>query len=286
MTVVSNGDQADKREKIFQIFKYVIYFMLFLNLIYFMREDFLASGHTFRDGVNLSDLGNAFTASIDTVAWFVLLILLELETYTMEAEHMHGKRQMLVNIASAICYGFILLALVGYVDKASIIYGFEPVTVASACDFVGQYLSMVNELDDYGPLTATSCLVVDSGGAIWVNEAHSMVSGNDALSEARRLAMTDVVNASTWVLIVLILELDVFLQLRGGMSEKMQRINLWIKGLLYSTLTVCLLYWVWMGDVVGSWDAFLWLVAFVFIEMNMFDWRKEELEEQTSQGAA
>ena len=260
--------------------------MLFLNVLYFMREDFLASDHTFRGGVRWTDLGNAFTASIDTIAWFVLLIILELETYTLEVEQMRGKRQMLINAISALCYGFILVALVGYIDKAALIYGFEPVTVASACDFVGQYLSMVNELDDYSPLTATSCFLVDGGGAIWVNEAHSMVSGSDAISEARRLALTDVVNASTWVLIVLFLEFDVFLQLRGGMSEKLQKVIRWMKVILYTTLVVCMFYWVWMGDAMGAWDAFLWLLAFVFIEMNMLDWRKEELEEQALKGAA
>ena len=25
------------------------------------------------------------------------------------------------------------------------------------------------------------------------------------------------------------------------------------------------------------WDAFLWLVAFVFIELNVFEWRQEDL---------
>ena len=39
-------------------------------------------------------------------------------------------------------------------------------------------------------------------------------------------------------------------------------------------------YWGIKGDFVDFWDAFLWLVAFVFIELNVFDWRQEALEEQ------
>ena len=39
------------------------------------------------------------------------------------------------------------------------------------------------------------------------------------------------------------------------------------------------------------WDAFLWLVAFVFIELNVFQWREEreeqrELEEQREEAAS
>jgi hypothetical protein len=30
---------------------------------------------------------------------------------------------------------------------------------------------------------------------------------------------------------------------------------------------------------VDFWDAFLWLVAFVFIELNVFEWHKETQEQ-------
>jgi hypothetical protein len=33
------------------------------------------------------------------------------------------------------------------------------------------------------------------------------------------------------------------------------------------------------GDFVDWWDAFLWLVAFVFIELNVIEWRQESHEE-------
>jgi hypothetical protein len=35
-------------------------------------------------------------------------------------------------------------------------------------------------------------------------------------------------------------------------------------------------YWGFEGDFVDFWDAFLWLVAFFFIEMNVVEWRREE----------
>jgi hypothetical protein len=44
---------------------------------------------------------------------------------------------------------------------------------------------------------------------------------------------------------------------------------------LYGTLLFTATFWGIKGDFVDFWDAFLWLVAFVFIELNVFEWRQE-----------
>ena len=33
-------------------------------------------------------------------------------------------------------------------------------------------------------------------------------------------------------------------------------------------------YWGILGDFLDFWDAFMWLVAFVFIELNIFQWQQ------------
>ena len=38
-------------------------------------------------------------------------------------------------------------------------------------------------------------------------------------------------------------------------------------------------YWRFKLDFVDLWDAFHWLVAFFFIDMNVVEWRHEALEE-------
>ena len=53
-----------------------------------------------------------------------------------------------------------------------------------------------------------------------------------------------------------------------------------IKFVLYSMLFVAAVYWGFKGDFVDFWDAFLWLVAFFFIEMNVVEWRKEDRENE------
>jgi hypothetical protein len=55
-----------------------------------------------------------------------------------------------------------------------------------------------------------------------------------------------------------------------------------MKVALYSILFLCAVYWGIKGDFVDFWDAFLWLLAFFFIEMNVVEWRAEEQQEATS----
>ena len=44
-------------------------------------------------------------------------------------------------------------------------------------------------------------------------------------------------------------------------------------------LAAAVVVWAIKGDFVDWWDAFLWLVAFVFIELNVFEWRAESHRE-------
>jgi hypothetical protein len=53
-------------------------------------------------------------------------------------------------------------------------------------------------------------------------------------------------------------------------------INKVIKAILYSLLFCAAIYWWLEGDFLDFWDAFLWLFAFIFIELNVFDWQAEK----------
>jgi len=65
-----------------------------------------------------------------------------------------------------------------------------------------------------------------------------------------------------------------------GLVLKMSTIS---KFILYATLFLAAGYWSVKGDFVDSWDAWLWLIAFIFIELNVFDWRQEALEQEVAE---
>jgi hypothetical protein len=88
------------------------------------------------------------------------------------------------------------------------------------------------------------------------------------------------------LLVVLVLEIDVRLQEHNRYEGLAYRISAILKFALYATLLYAAIYWGMKGDFVDFWDAFLWLVAFVFIELNVVEWRKEAREELAEAGGA
>jgi glucose dehydrogenase len=89
-----------------------------------------------------------------------------------------------------------------------------------------------------------------------------------------------VINSAVWLLVVLVLEIDVRLQERHKLEGAVLYLSNASKYILYSALFMAAVYWGVKGDFVDFWDAFLWLVAFVFIELNVVEWRQESAETQ------
>ena len=133
-------------------------------------------------------------------------------------------------------------------------------------------------LDEFADLTEDNCQELPAeGGFVRLNDT-DIISDAVALWDARALAWVDVFNASLWLLIVVMLELDVWMQLRDKQSRVYDLASGASKIILYSGLLIAALYWGWAGAFIDFWDAFLWLVAFVFIEMNVITWREESEE--------
>jgi uncharacterized membrane protein SirB2 len=108
-----------------------------------------------------------------------------------------------------------------------------------------------------------------------------VIASPAGLLEGQRLALVDVVNSAAWILVVILLEIEVRLLTRwGGGSQPMARLANSLKVVLYTTLVVAAIYWGFKGDFLDFWDAALWLFAFVFIELNVFEWQ-QEIRDQT-----
>jgi len=89
-----------------------------------------------------------------------------------------------------------------------------------------------------------------------------------------------VINSGVWLLVVLNLEIDVRLQEHGKLDGRVLRISNISKFFIYAVLFLAAVYWGIKGDFLDFWDAFLWLLAFVLIELNVFNWRKESRHER------
>ncbi|WP_262691397.1 hypothetical protein [Kordiimonas aestuarii] len=272
-----------KPETLFQGFKYSIYTLIFINFVYFLHEEYLALAARFPEGIGLGHAFDAFSQSTDSFGWLILLLIFELQTYVVSDEKLKGALKWSLNLAAGICYVLIIQALIGYVNHMEVILDFQPYAGA-ACDAVGVVSSVALDLYEFPDLSAENCGMF-AQGATFYNEHLNALTTAELLPYLENLAITDVVNAATWVLIVIVLWIDIFLQLRRELTEKLYKWNGVVKALLYITLIVCCSYWAWLGDFMGFWDAFLWIVAFFFIEMNLFKWHEavpadEDEEEQ------
>lgn len=256
----------------FTAVKYLTYSLLAVNVYLFLDEEMRALEHTFTGGFELSDVIQAFSATIDTAAWVILLLLFELETSVLPDEKIVGRVKWALHGIRAICYVFIVYAFYGYLTELLALYRVEPIDISNACTLLSADWSLLITIDEYETLNQANCNIT---GELWQVSGFSIIADTDTLRSVQWLAWTDVFNSAAWILVVLVLEFDVYLQLRGTYSDHLVAINKVIKLVLYTILFVAAIYWWFEGDFLDFWDAFLWLFAFIFIEMNVFDWQAE-----------
>lgn len=259
---------------VFRGFKYTVYALLVINFFLFLREDTRAVAETFGGWPGWAHLTEGYAATIDTGFWIILLMLFELETAVIPDERLKGRLKWWLMAVRSVSYTFITWALWGYISKWLLVSGIEPFFVADACSLVGTSFTHIVDLDEYLPLDAAACLALQGAELVRI-QGTEIIGTVEAARAARNLAVVDIVNASDWLLIVLLLEVEVMLQLRDRLSPRRIRLFKWLKGVMYAILFAAAVYWGVLGDFLDFWDAFLWLVAFIFIELNIFSWHAE-----------
>jgi hypothetical protein len=259
---ISNGwsrNLSINSNRLFRLFKYAVYTLLAINIYIFWSEEVLAAAMQFPDGIHLSQLIGSFPATIDTAAWVILLLVFELE---------QGIR--------IVCYAFIIYALYGYIVKLAFVHQTTQfLGLSDLCTLVSSDWSYATSLDEYVQLTAANCATISDAGSFVRFDSTPAVVDHSGLINIQQLAWVDVINAAVWLLIVFVLEADVWLQERKRYVGAALRTSNMLKVVLYSALLLAAIFWGFKGDFVDFWDAFLWLLAFVLIELNVFKWRQE-----------
>lgn len=263
--------------RLFALFKILVFIALFVNLWLFAHEDFRSAMVRFpQGGTGLESLIEVYAQTIDTASWLLLLFLFELETSYLPDAYLRRRRvKWSLHGLRGVGALVVLNSVVGYMDKYET-YLAATTLQQSACELWREGWSLLNGLDEFLPLTAENCQSI-TGTALGMPELRAVASA-EVISAAQHLALLDVVNAVGWVLVVVLLELDVRLQMRGLLNGWILRTSTGLKSVTYVTLLAAAVYWGMRGSFVDFWDAFLWLVAFVFIEMNIFQWQREVRE--------
>lgn len=262
----------------YQGFKYLVYSLLAINVYLFFQEEWLASKVVFASGITLDNIVEAFSSTIDTGAWLVLLLLFELETSVIDDDKLIGATKWSLHGIRAFCYIFILYSLYGYMTKVGLIAQFSPHQIADLCSLAKEWKFM-ETLNVYNEFTRDTCRTISAANTeFFSHDGYKVITDANTLTDVKGLAWIDVINASAWVSVVVMLEIDVHTQLGNISSEFWEKYNIFVKATVYGVLFIAAVYWGITGNFLEFWDAFLWIVAFVLIEMNMFEWQAEVAE--------
>ncbi|NQY63811.1 MAG: hypothetical protein HRT38_08730 [Alteromonadaceae bacterium] len=264
----------------YQAFKYLIYTLLAFNVYLFFQEEWLASNVIFEAGLSFDTLIKGFSSTIDTAAWLVLLLLFELETYVLDDDKITGSVKRSLHGVRALCYLIIIYAFYGYLSKVGLLAQFVPHQISDLCTLASDWKFM-ETLNVYTPFTTENCLVFSKASTeFFVYSDFKVIASATTLSDTKMLSWVDVINSGAWLSVVLMLEIDVRMQLSHVKKAQLKRVlwdkyNIYVKVIVYGILLLAAIYWGVTGNFIEFWDAFLWLLAFVLIEMNMFEWQAE-----------
>jgi hypothetical protein len=264
--------------KLYVAFKYIVFILLSINVFVFLQEESNANTHLFSSGINIARIIEAYAATIDTASWVILLLLFELETEVIADEKIKGPTKWAIHWTRWLCSAFILYALYGYIAKLFGLSSYQLGEISNLCSQTIDW-SFLTTLDQFTSVTLDNCAALAAPEYFQLADKN-IIASQETLNAAKWLAWIDVINASTWVLIVIMLEIDVRIQLRKHVFKTWELVSGITKIVLYCILFIAAIIWGIDGTFIDTWDASLWLVAFIFIEMNVFDWQEEIAAQQ------
>ncbi|MCH9693522.1 MAG: hypothetical protein K0U72_03355 [Gammaproteobacteria bacterium] len=279
MNAKAAGGADSKMHKIQQTIKWIVYTLLIINFVYYIFEDWNRATHTLTSSSTFLDWTSEFATSIDESAWFILLFMLELETYIIDDENWQGWSARIVRGVRVIC--IVMIAHTIYAFSASTIkmHPTVPVeNVSSLCSMIDKDVSYVYNLE-YTEVTAATCDSLSTASEFYWVSTDPVVSDLAGLTLERHLLWADLAEAVIWVLVLLAIEIVVRQQDRGitggALFVSMSR----SKFVMYALLLLLGVYWASLGHWIYLWDEIVWIGGFAAIEMNISEWRDDLLEQ-------
>jgi hypothetical protein len=275
---------ASKRPSAFRVFKYVIGSILLVNLIVYVAEDVTASLYL-DEGASLADYLVTFAASIDYVAWAILIVLFELETSAHARGASLSARRGVILGLTAVCYAALVNAAYGYTMNLVETYQFEALAPGSVCNLVEENFGYLNLNARPVQLTAENCAVFTTD-QMYRSPSDHLIATHENLMAIRKLGWVDVANSVAWLLVVLIFQIEITLKQLDKLTKSRLALCTGIKVVLYLVLTADAIYWTAYSAFIDSWDAWLWLIAFVLVDMNLLGWEDDARDPRPAQSAA
>ena len=103
--------------------------------------------------------------------------------------------------------------------------------------------------------------------------------GASLLGHVQRQGWLDISNAFIWLIVVALIEIEVWLQAADRFGSRLLPVVRVSKSFFYLVLIFNGVTWGITGYALYAWDAFLWVFGFWAIELNLAEWEQDRLEE-------
>ncbi len=275
MNQVAAAAKDNRLHTIQQAVKWTVYFLLIINFVFYVFEDWNRALHTLTADSTFLDWTGEFATSIDESGWFLLLFMFELETYVIDDMDLKGWTARVVRGVRLFCYALIAHTVYAF---TIVVLELQPTVVveniADLCDMAGSDVSYVYNLE-YTDITQQSCSSLSGATEFFWLADDPIVSDAAGLDLERDLAWADLAEVLFWLLILLAIEIVVRLQSRGTTGGAVILTANRIKLLLYASLLALGVYWASLSHWLYLWDEIVWIGGFAAIEMNLSEWRDE-----------
>lgn len=259
-----------KRLSPYQFFKIGIFSILTVNLFIYLKEDVTAYLYL-ESNASLGTVLEAFAVTIDYVAWMILIVLFEYEISALAKGKLHGAREYVLTGMTAICYLVLLYASYGYAVALYEFYQYTPIETETACKLVDDKYGYVNLQARPVELTAENCGDFNEI-QVYKSPTDRLIASHESVIANKKLGWVDVANAIAWLIIVLIFQVEILLQQANRLTKHWLKLCTATKVLMYLILAANAVYWTIYSAFIDSWDAWLWLLAFVLIDLNLLGW--------------
>ncbi|MFT5452719.1 MAG: hypothetical protein ACI9N9_002214 [Enterobacterales bacterium] len=271
-----------------QLVKITVYILLLINYTLYIGDDWTNASYTMRDGGSILEWTAAFATTIDETAWLILLLLFELETHLLSYDPLSRLQTFMMNGTKFICYlslfhTFYAASL--YVYEISMITPIEQLN--NLCDLVGKGVSFTSNLS-YTDINDEVCATISTSSQFYyLDPLQKIITDSPGFIIETQSAYIDIIDVTTWLLILFTVEISVWLQNRDIVTGKLLKFLNITKFFLYAQLWIDMAYWGYRDHWIYAWDQFVWIAGFIAIEKNVVDWRKEinEHENQLHSGS-
>jgi hypothetical protein len=272
------------KESAFRLFKIGIFWVLMVNLVYYLYEDVSAYLYI-AAGATLFDTLEAFAVSIDYVAWMVLIVLFEMETSAQSKDLLTGARKWMIGGLTGICYVVLVYAAYGYAAALVDTYNLEPIEDRSACYFANTNFAYMTESARPVELTEKNCGDLE-GEKLFKFPSDNVIAIESIIPALLKLGWIDIFNSNAWLLVVLLFQVELSFEQAKKLTKRRLKIVMVWKTFAYLVLMVCAIYWTVYSAFIDWWDAWLWLAAFILIDLNMLGLNETQNQQAVNRAAA